>query len=484
VRSPLPFRSSFCSSIRFGARRALRQVSTYADEELLHASELEQKTLTGRKARGYNATLHCWKLIVLIQNRKYVWELYALALGLLIVWNYWLPVVAVTSPFAYNLANGDFVIYRRAGELWLAHQNPYMLNGATTNFVYPPTSLPLYGLFSLIDFKLSGELWTLLYMFVFATSFLALSRTLDGYRKRLYTLTSILLFITSYPIILLIQDGQCELLIAGAAILGLALQRMKHSFSSAFSLSVATLLKGPAVLLLIYFVLFRRDARYFIYFVASTLSLAVASLLIVPIDLYWYYLVKVLPSLSVAASQGVFIVTEPTAQSIVKYLAVAGFTGITPIVSIVGFIVFGVFSFWVSSRRPRPIGKRPIFCDAMFLMNVLVMLEFVPRTETYSYVWVILPLALCLSALLMENVNAYYAALFALVTFMLNSSFKLQLYGSRSLPIVETPFEIIGNLVLILALAVIYLKPTLAMTYSPRIMKAKTGSYTRTRSAR
>ena len=398
----------------------------------------------------------------MIQNERYVWEILALTLGLLIVWNYWMPLIASTSPFTYSLGSGDFALFYRAAGLWLANQNPYMLNGATTNFVYPPSSLPLYGLFALMDFRPASEMWALSYLLVFIVACSLLGYTLEADRKRIYVLAAILMFITSYPVLYLIELGQCDLLVAGVAILGLAFHRMGHRSVSAFSLSIATLLKGPAVLFLIYFAVFQRDVRYLAYFLVSTTSLVVASLLVVSVGLYSYYLTKVLPMLSTGASSGRFQVTMNGAQSIPTLFTLAGFSYITPVVSILGFIVFGIFSFWVGSRTSEPVVRGAIFGDGMFLMNVLMMLLFIPRTESYSYVWVILPLALLLSALVVEKPNPLFLVLICFSIFMFNCFNSLKLFGLQSLPIVQGPFETVGSLILTFALVVMYLKPTLA----------------------
>ena len=95
----------------------------------------------------------------------------------------------------------------------------------------------------------------------------------------------------------------------------------------------------------------------------------------------------------------------------------------------------------------------------MFLMNVLVMLLFVSRTETYSYVWVILPLALWLSALVMEKVNPLFLALICSAIFMFNSINSLKIFGSQSPPVLQGPFAIFGNLILTSTLIAMYLKP-------------------------
>ena len=100
------------------------------------------------------------------------------------------------------------------------------------------------------------------------------------------------------------------------------------------------------------------------------------------------------------------------------------------------------------------------FADAMFLLNVLVMLQFNLRTEAYSYVWVILPIALFLSGVLMGKITAWYVAAFGLATFMFNSTNGVKIYGPESLPLFQEPFEIIGSVILMVLLILICLRPT------------------------
>ena len=84
----------------------------------------------------------------------------------------------------------------------------------------------------------------------------------------------------------------------------------------------------------------------------------------------------------------------------VSYLATVNVNYLSPAVSVVGVALFAFFAFYVNSRRSD---KDPLRDDAMFLMNILVYLLLGPETSPYSYVWIILPLALVLSALLAKQ---------------------------------------------------------------------------------
>jgi hypothetical protein len=168
-------------------------------------------------------------------------------------------------------------------------------------------------------------------------------------------------------------------------------------------------------------------------------------LLVVPVGLYWYYLTTVIPTLSVTLNPG--------GQSFARYLLL-GLIKLTPIVSLAGVCLFGYFAFWVGSKNLPAINERTLSVDGMFLMNVLIMLQLNLRSDYYQYVAVILPLALFLSALLMENVKIEYLALVGFSTFLLNSVVAPDFLGFHTYP-----FEMVGNVMLTLGIILMYLRP-------------------------
>jgi hypothetical protein len=229
--------------------------------------------------------------------------------------------------------------------------------------------------------------------------------------------------------------GQVDLLTAALASTSLALQRSKHGYASAVMLSLAALLKGPAALLLVYFVLFRRDVSYLLRFLLSVSVIVGASLLIVPVGDYLYYLSHVVPS-------------QLGATNTYAYVASA--------VSVGGFILFAFFSFWSGARR-LPFRQEALSADAMFLFNVLVMLLFAPTraNEVHPYVWVILPLALFLSAVLMEHVRIGFLALVGVGVFLLNSNLSPYILSCEMFP-----SEVIGSIMVSVCLILLYIRPT------------------------
>ena len=150
------------------------------------------------------------------------WNFLLLTICLLIGWNYWAPLFLWTSPFAlYGGNSQDFHTFYIAARSWLSHGNPYSLNGRPTAFIYPPTSLPFFGLFGLMDFRFASQLWMVTYFSLFAVSLIALALTLKGDRRNVYVSIAVLLFLTSYPLLIMFQLGQSDLLVASLVILSL-----------------------------------------------------------------------------------------------------------------------------------------------------------------------------------------------------------------------------------------------------------------------
>jgi hypothetical protein len=369
-----------------------------------------------------------------------------LTVCLLIAWNYWAPLFLWSTPFAlYGGYSQDFHTFYLAGKSWLTQGNPYSLNGNPTAFFYPPTSLPIFGLFGLMDFRLASQLWMVTYFSLFAVTLVALALTLKSDRRNVYVTIAVLLFLTSYPLFILFQLGQIDLLLSSLTVLSLVSQRLKHESISAAFLSIATLLKGQPALLLIYFVLYRRDLKYLARFALSTIIIVGGSLLIVPVRVYSYWIVNIFPTLSSAYA-------VESNQSIPGIVANAHLVQITPAITLIGYGVFAIFTLWAGSKRPakRILALR---ADAMFLMNILIMLLFGPKTNVYSYVWVILPLALFLSTLLMEQVIPVYLAAMGIGTFLLNSVISPDFLNYRTIPLI-----LIGNVLMTITLILLYVR--------------------------
>jgi len=374
---------------------------------------------------------------------------------LLTVWFWvdWVPYYVILKTFLQDVEVSDFHVFYMAGKSWLSGLNPYVNLQAHTSFVYPPTSLPFFGIFSIFNFELAAQLWTLMYLSFFATALLFLALTVRGERRLVFVFVATVLFLTSFPVLFLMQLSQgIELIIVSLSILSLVAERTEHLFASAVLLAVGTLLKGPAVFLLIYFVIFRRDLRYLANFLVSMLGIVGISLLVVPVKLYWYFM-NILPTLYAEYSL-------VDSQSIVRLFYLVGLSKpALEAISVAGFVLLAVFAFYVNqSKWADSFGRKMFRADAMFLLNGLVILFLSPRSLIYPYVWIILPVALFLSALLVEDVKLAYLALIGFATCFLNSSYVISVLSLVIYPLILPTF-LIGNLIMTLSIIPIYLCP-------------------------
>src|SRR5208337_542107 len=144
-------------------------------------------------------------------------------------------------------------------------------------------------------------------------------------------------------------------------------------------------------------------------------------------------------------------------ESVTGLLVLLHLNQFTPIVTGAAFVLLSLFAYRVGSKKLGS-SRRALYGDAMFLMNVLCIILFGPRNaELYPYVWVILPLALLLSALLMEQVRIEYLALVGFAGFLMNYTLAPRFLYSPIL----FPVELIGGLILTISLIPIFIRPSL-----------------------
>ena len=338
------------------------------------------------------------------------------------------------------------------GKWWLAglYVDP-TTRAFTYPFAYPPTSLPFFGFFALFGFGIAAQLWTAMSLAAFAIASLGLFFVVDSKRRYLFASIASLLFFTSYPLQLELHLGQINLLIGSLTVLSLVCQRMQHRFASAALLAVGTMMKGPPVLFLIYFVAFRRDLRYLVDFLICCLVGFGLSLLVVPIQLYSYWIVNIVPTLFVGS--GVEInesIMRPLTQSNSAYL--------TPMILLAGVCLCAALAFYVNSHRFKGLQRSSLSADAMFLMNTLVILFLGSRSWPQDYVWVILPAALFLSGLMMEDVKIAYFALIGVATFLVNFNTYPIFPYYLNFPITMIPTGLVGSVLMFIALVLYYLR--------------------------
>ncbi|HMK83412.1 MAG TPA: glycosyltransferase family 87 protein [Candidatus Bathyarchaeia archaeon] len=312
-------------------------------------------------------------------------------------------------------------------------------------------------MFALFNFEFAARLWTVMYISLFVLACVALALTLKPERRYLFISVAVLFFFTSFSFLRLLELSQIDMLVASLTVLSLVSQRMKRNLLSAVILSLGILLKGSAIFFLIYFVVFRRDLKYLVYFLVCALVTVGVSLVVVPVQWYWYWIMNVVPTM-----YSEFGLRD--SQSIVSLLWLAGFgKPVLQVVSLFGLGLLTIFALYAGSKRwVKTLRGDTIYADAMFLINGLVILLLSPFSLIYPYVWVILPLALFLSALLMRKPRLWYLALVVFAAFLLNSS----PYGFAGEPFrlmfvsISLPTATIGSLILSTSLIPLFVRST------------------------
>jgi hypothetical protein len=363
------------------------------------------------------------------------WLLSILVLSLAVAWNYWLPmaedfynyVTQANELRNQDLRNVDFYAYYLAGARFAEGQNPYYFKQAETlysEYVYPPTYLPIYRALSALPYDQARRLWLVLYLMAFAALTAALVTAARPEQKLTLLTLSVLLTFSSFPFLMHIRNGQSDVFVIVLILFGwLAYARGRWLVASVL-FALAAMGKVNPVLFLIYFGLYRRDWRFVLGFAASCAAVGLTSLAFVPVNLYRDYFLDVLPQ-----------VTRGTGywpnQSLLRFVPAAQ-SWIAPIVTAAGLGLFAAFAWWIGGcqgqqdrRAGWPLGEGTWRSEAVFVMNMVVILVFSGKAWSMAYVWMILPMALFLTYLLHTPVRRWYVGLAAATAVLLVS----KIYG-------------------------------------------------------
>ena len=375
----------------------------------------------------------------------------ALTLAVVISWNYWLPMAEdfynLVTPADENrqspLRNVDFFAYFNAGARFEKGENPYFYGDtASRNFsdyIYPPTLLPLYGLISNLEYDQARLLWVGLYFTGYALCFSLLLLAAKKELRSIFFSCGLVLMSASFPLLMHIHNGQSDVLVISLVLIGYVAYIKGFKTGSAFLFALATMTKVSPVLFLIYFVIFLKDYRFLITYGLWVAGIVLVSLLAVPFSLYMDYILRVLPEISKADSYWLN-------QSIIKFLS-ASQGSLAEVISLGGFVLFGLFAFWLSKRYPsslripgKTLGEKHIISESVFILNILVILIFSGKAWSMAYVWIILPAALLVTRLINSRPKTWYLILVCASVFLMESKVygypildSLNLWGSLML---------------------------------------------------
>ena len=380
-----------------------------------------------------------------------------LTLAVVISWNYWLPIAEdfynLVTPADENrqvaLRNVDFFAYYNAGARFENGANPYFYGDPAirnfSDYIYPPTLLPLYGLISNLEYDQARLLWVGLYFTGYALCFTFL---LLAARKELRSILfscGLVLTSASFPLLMHIHNGQSDVLVISMVLIGYVAYIKGFKTGSAFLFALATMTKVSPVLFLIYFVIFLKDYHFLITYCLWAAGMLLVSLLVVSFGLYMDYILWVLPEIGKGTSNWLN-------QSIVKFVPVPQ-GSLAQAISLGGFVLFGLFAFWLGKHYPsskripgKTLGEKNNISESVFILNILVILIFSGKAWSMAYVWMIFPAALIVTRLVNYRPKIWYLILICVSVFLLES----KVYGY---PILDS-LNLWGSLILSMLLVI------------------------------
>jgi hypothetical protein len=292
------------------------------------------------------------------QSQNLKWAVALLfTLALIMGWNYWLPIAEdfynLPTPAkekrSFELRNVDFFAYYNAGRRFERGDNPYYYTGPVqvklSEYIYPPTLLPFYGLISRLEYNQARLSWLAIYGLSYCLSFILLLWAARPESRLTLAACGLALTTASFPLLQHIHLGQSDVLVISMVLAGFVAYIKGFKTASAFLFALATAAKASPLLFLIYFVLFLREFRFLLAFCLCGAGLVLISLLVVPYGLYLDYIFQVLPEVSQSVS---FWVN----QSILKFVP-ASRKALAQAISLAGFSLFALFAGWLGMRTCR-----------------------------------------------------------------------------------------------------------------------------------
>jgi hypothetical protein len=328
----------------------------------------------------------------------------AVALGA----NFWVDIVRNTfndTASGVGVPHHDFFQYYAGAFNWNLGLDPYenhpgdarvihhprMNYPQISGYIYPPSLLPVLGLFARYDYDSARTAWLALNISVFSLMILVAVAVGEG--RRLETLTAaVLLTMVSFAFFYHVHEGQIDMIVAGLSISAFLLYPRWRGWPSAALLAIAVATKVSPILLVAVIAVYFRDWRFVLKTLACVALVFAASLAVVDFSLYREYVVKILPT--IAGSDA-----SPYNQTPLRYWS--HYPAVVKVGSTIGYAAL-VFLVWVAGRNTRRIAadERPVDAaterNAVLLLAVLLMLLFSPLAWQMAYVWVIVPMAIVL----------------------------------------------------------------------------------------
>jgi hypothetical protein len=333
-----------------------------------------------------------------------------LLLALVLGANFWVSLVGNTfndTNSGIGVPQHDFFQYYAGGHNWrlgldpylnhpdaaAAIQNPRHDDPTISGYIYPPTLLPLFGAIARADYDTARAIWLALDVSAFALLIVVAALVSKGRRLEVVT-AAVLLTMVSFPFFYHVHEGQIDMLVAALALSGFLLYPRWKGWPSAVLLALAVAIKVSPVLLVFVLCLYFRDWRFLVKVLVCGVAVFLVSLVAVDWALYREYALDIFPKISGSDP-------SPYNQTPLRFWT--KYPAMVKLGSALGYAAL-LFLAWVMGRTTRrvPQAERRVDArterDAVLLLAVVLMLLFSPLAWQMAYVWVIVPLALVLTA--------------------------------------------------------------------------------------
>ncbi len=306
-------------------------------------------------------------------------------------------------------------MYYTAGIQFGKGDSPYFFgrdaqgNPVIGDYHYSPVFLPFFRLLARLDYDRARTLWLGLYVLGYLVLLGIMAYSMPSGWSFPFLVAGISFTLLAYPLLGHILTGQTDIFVSVLILGSFLAYARKWKLLSAVLLAVGTVLKVSPFFLLAYFVLFLRDFRYLLVYLAALLAIVTLSLFFVPINYYSDYVFSVLPE--VTKGTGMLL-----SQSLVSYFSFSPL--LVRLISISGLIALAVLAWFMGNSFPSagrlpalPLAGDQFRSEVVFMIIVNWVLIFHSGAWPYTYVWLILPAAWLLVASIRQQVKPIYLAL-------------------------------------------------------------------------
>lgn len=300
----------------------------------------------------------------------------------------------------------DFFVYYVAGRDWRLELDPYASHpgqgefdyvigssGKLDRFLYPPTMLPVYGVLSNLSYEAARVIWLVVNVLTFCAA-IAVAAALARKRWLEVVTASLLLTSVSFGFLYCLRQGQIDLFVSSITVIAFLLYGKGRNWPTAALLALAILTKVMPAVILVAMVAYYRDLALLGKTAACLAAITLLSLAFVDLGTYSHYLVSVLPVATVPDPFSINL-------SVLRYFS--GAPAVAKAVSLIGYALLAVICF-DGGMRSRSLSSSdrwvPVETErhAILLLAVAFALFFSPLLWAMGLVWMIIPVALLVTA--------------------------------------------------------------------------------------